>query len=138
MKIQTAAEPPFGNLSSQTGKLIEQLQRGFYGFASSDAWSPNVNLYETATAYLVCVDLSGVDKDKIDLQLVDSTLTLRGQRPVPSWNDMETEPGKFRIHLMEIDHGTFVRQVEIPDNGDPDKITAAYRNGMLWVEIPKK
>jgi HSP20 family protein len=138
MSTQTATDPPFGALSSQTGKLIDKLQRGFYGFARSDTWSPNVNLYETASSYLVCVDLAGVDKEKIDLQLAGATLTIRGKRPVPSCCEMENDSARLRIHLMEIDHGSFHRQVEIPPNGDADKITAAHRNGLLWVEIPKK
>jgi HSP20 family protein len=138
MKIQTANEPSFGALSNQTGKLIDQLQRGFYGFARSDTWSPNVNLYETANSYLVCVDLAGVEKEKIDLQLAGDYLTIRGQRPVPSCDGMENDSARLRIHLMEIDHGSFHRRVEIPPNGDADKITAVHRNGLLWVEIPKK
>ena len=38
---------------------------------------------------------------------------------------------------MEIDHGTFSREVELPQDVDREQITATYRNGMLWIEIPK-
>jgi HSP20 family molecular chaperone IbpA len=38
---------------------------------------------------------------------------------------------------MEIDHGSFLRVVELPQRVRQDKITAHYRNGMLWIEIPK-
>jgi HSP20 family protein len=136
------AEHPFSNLARQAGKMMDQMQKGFYVY-SSDTWTPNVNLYETATSYLVCVDLAGVDKDKIDLEVHDGRLRLRGSRPVPIREDIESEEQsehehkKMRVHLMEIDHGSFSREVELPSNINCDAISASYRNGMLWVEIPK-
>jgi HSP20 family molecular chaperone IbpA len=39
---------------------------------------------------------------------------------------------------MEIDHGAFAREVELPPDADRESITANYRNGLLWIEIPKK
>ncbi len=68
-------EQPFPNLSRQASKMMEQLQKGF--FYPSESWTPNVNLYETANGYLVCVDLAGVDKEKIDVEVIDQRLQLR-------------------------------------------------------------
>ena len=49
------------------------------------------------------------------------------------------EPHKrAKLHLMEIDHGQFTREVELPADANRESITATYRSGMLWVEIPKK
>src|SRR3954453_14013057 len=84
--IAAAAEPPFSHLARQANKLMDQMQKGFYVY-SSDTWTPNVNLYETAGTYLVCVDLAGVDKDKIDVEVVDQRLTLRGARAVPNFEE---------------------------------------------------
>jgi HSP20 family molecular chaperone IbpA len=42
------------------------------------------------------------------------------------------------VHLMEIDHGTFCRTVDIPANVDATKISANYREGLLWVMLPKR
>jgi HSP20 family molecular chaperone IbpA len=39
---------------------------------------------------------------------------------------------------MEIDHGAFTREVELPPDTNRDRIVAAHKNGMLWIEIPKK
>ena len=139
----TVADPPFQNLAKQARKLMDQMQKGYYGFYPSEAWTPNVNLYETACAYLVCVDLAGVEKDKIDVEVHENRLRLKGSRPVPSKDDGnsddagESEGKRVRIHVMEIDHGAFSREVELPENVDEEKIVATYRNGMLWIEIPK-
>ncbi|HWE93992.1 MAG TPA: Hsp20/alpha crystallin family protein [Tepidisphaeraceae bacterium] len=140
MPSSVAADPPFQNLARQARKLMDQMQKGYYTFSPSDVWTPSVNLYETAHSYLVCVDLAGVDKDKIDLEVREGRLRLRGSRAVPMQEEggsEEHEGKKVRVHLMEIDHGSFSREVELPSNINRDSISATYRNGMLWVEIPK-
>jgi HSP20 family molecular chaperone IbpA len=48
------------------------------------------------------------------------------------------DKGKLRVHMMEIDHGAFFREVELPERAAESKISAHYRNGMLWIELPKK
>jgi len=136
MPISVAADQPFSNLSRQANKFMEQFQKGY--FYPSESWTPNVNLYETAASYLVCVDLAGVDKEKIDVEVADQRLKLRGARAVPSfWGPNSEGHEKVRVHLMEIDHGGFTREVEIPADADRQNISASYRNGLLWIEIPK-
>jgi HSP20 family molecular chaperone IbpA len=45
---------------------------------------------------------------------------------------------RISVHLMEIDHGAFCREVELPDDVHRDRIVASHRNGLLWIELPKK
>jgi HSP20 family protein len=142
MSLTLASEPPFGHLARQAGKLMDQMQKGYYNFYPGEAWTPNVNLYETDTLYLVCVDLAGVDKSKIDIEAVGNRLSIRGARAVPVFEaDDAAREGesarKIRVHLMEIDHGSFSREVELPQGVPRERIAAIYRNGMLWIEIPK-
>jgi HSP20 family protein len=141
MPVETATEQPFGNLGSHLNKVIDQMNRGYFGFFSADAWAPNVNLYEDDDAYRVCVDLAGVEKDKIDISVQDQRLLIKGHRQVPCHPDGDCEPSgkqRVRVHLMEIDQGHFSREVELPNDANHGTITAAYRNGFLWIELPKK
>ena len=69
MPLETANEPPFGHVVRQMNRLLDQMHKGYYNFLPNETWTPSVNLYETETAYLVCVDLAGVDKDKIDVSI---------------------------------------------------------------------
>lgn len=136
MAMLTAAEEQYPNMTRQASKLMEQFQKGF--FYPNETWTPAVNLYETQSAYWVCVDLAGVDKDKIDVEVADHRLKLRGSRDVPTCSPADVDPQeKVKVHLMEIDHGAFTREVEIPTDSDRQNIKASYRNGMLWIEIPK-
>jgi HSP20 family molecular chaperone IbpA len=141
MPIETGPDHPFQHISRNVNKIVEQMQKGYYNFRPNETWAPNVNLYETDTAYLVCFDLGGVDKDKIDLEVSNGRLSLRGNRTVPTYDEPDVaspEKGKLRVHMMEIDHGAFFREVELPEAVVQSKINAQYRNGMLWIELPKK
>jgi HSP20 family protein len=139
MPLETASEPPFLNVSRQVNKLMDQLQKGYYNYYRPETWTPSVNLYETDTCYLVCIDLAGVEKSKIDLEVVEHNLSIRGTRhvPIPPHDDPAGAP-KYRVHLMEIDHGGFNRVVELPLDVKQEEIKASYDNGMLWIELPKK
>ena len=142
MPIDLATDPLF---TAGSPGMAEIVRRGYFGFTAAETWTPNVNLYEMASRYLVCVDLAGVEKDKIDLTVVDGRLRLRGSRPVPAFPaDVEPAGGaeksqdrRARLHLMEIDHGAFTREVDLPEDIRQADIVATYRNGMLWIEIPK-
>jgi HSP20 family protein len=136
MPTKTASDPTFGNIQRQMQRLMEQMQKGFFNFCSTETWTPNVNLYESDSTYIVCVDLSGVDKEKIEVVVHDQKLILRGARLVPT--PAESQPAKLRVHVMEIDHGPFCREVELPADVAHEKIAAAHLNGLLWIELPKK
>ena len=78
--------------------MLEQLQnKGYYGFFSNENWTPNVNLYETEAAYLVCVDLAGVEKEKIEIEVVDGRLRLQRK---PRGADVDRRPPKHGIHAF--------------------------------------
>lgn len=141
MPVLTANEPPFGHMVRQVSRLLDQMHKGYYNFLPGEAWTPSVNLYETETTYLVCVDLAGVEKEKIDILIVDGRLKLRGARSVPTVpneGSAEAQPKRVRVHLMEIDHGAFCREVELPHDIQHDRVGANYRDGLLWIELPKK
>lgn len=134
MPISAGTEQPYRSASS--GKSPDPLSRGYFNYVPNEAWKPNVNLYETDSAYLVCVDLAGVEKHEIDVTVEQQTLHIRGNRTVPTFKGL-SQKARFRIHLMEIDHGQFSRDVELPANVEQGRITASHRDGMLWIELPK-
>ncbi len=150
VKVLVAGEQSFGQVSRQMNKILEQLQKGYSNFYPSDTWNPSVNLYETDEAYHVCVDLAGVEKDKIDLTIQGQRLVLKGARPVPVCTETQGSSAaegdseqsehhhkRVRVHVMEIDHGSFSREVELPQSVDRDNIAAKYIDGMLWIHLPK-
>lgn len=140
MTIKLASEPTFGSIARHFGKL-DPFNKGFFGFMPSETWTPNVNLYESETCYVVCVDLAGVEKSQIEVVVQDNTLKLTGRRSPPAASPAKEPTScdtRLRVHLMEIDHGRFSRDVELPADVNSAKITATFENGLLWIEAPKK
>ncbi|MGA3068507.1 MAG: Hsp20/alpha crystallin family protein, partial [Tepidisphaeraceae bacterium] len=119
MVIATFTEKPHRSPPGTGAKLPDPAySRGYYSFYPTESWTPNVNLYETDRSYVVCVDLAGVDKAKIEVEVIDGRLTLRGKRAVPVTpeNPSGGQSARIRVHLMEIDHGAFARDVELPED----------------------
>ena len=155
MTTNAQGDPPFSKFSRQAGRVVDAVTHNFTGFVGSDpTWTPCVNLYEVEQAYRVCVDLAGVDKDRIDVTVRPPTkgdelprLYIGGERPVPRSpvasspavsGDGRPASSKSRVHRMEIDHGRFAREVELPADVDHEAISATYRAGLLWIELPKR
>ncbi len=110
------------------------LDRGFFQSWATDSWRPEVNLYETRSAFLVCADLAGMDERTIQVSVAANQLIIRGRRTCPMPGGKEKA---VAVHLMEIDHGSFGRSVDIPADVDDQNISAHYDAGMLWVTLPK-
>jgi HSP20 family protein len=97
-------------------------------------WSPAINAYRCDEGIVICVDLAGVDKTRIEVSLQARSLLIRGTRQPP-------EPGResgsrLQILAMEIDCGPFEREVPLPLEVDPEGVRAEQRNGLLWVYLP--
>ncbi len=137
-----AATPPlfqvseeFANLVRQMNQLVDrEMSRLPGGFSPLDAFRPAVNLYETQSAFLICVDVAGMDQNDIDVSLERGNVAIRGRRLSPMPPDGSRA---VAMHLMEIDHGNFCRTVEVPAGVDASVIDASYHVGMLWITLPK-
>jgi HSP20 family protein len=113
----------------------EVFATGSRKYCPRGTWSPAVNLYEDSACYYVVADLAGVDADDMELRVEKSVLVLVGHRNPPDPADLK---GQTVVHLMEIDHGNFCRTVQLPAEADAVGIEASYRNGLLWIRIPRK
>ena len=131
--LQTAHRGSFSSGEVRVTKWVEHvLGPSYHRYRSDEAWVPSINLYECKTAYWVVVDLAGVSGEAIAIRVEGGKMLISGERPTPALPEAQA-----CMHLMEIDHGRFVRALELPDNADVDAIKATYRSGLLWVQIPK-
>jgi HSP20 family molecular chaperone IbpA len=94
-------------------------------------WRPATDAYETEDAFIVQMDLAGMDPGRIEVLADHESLVVRGVR------QDTTEPGKKHFHKMEINVGPFTRRVAITLEVDPTRATATYKGGFLFVTFPK-
>ena len=111
----------------------EVLSRQYIQFRPTGIWQPDINIYETDSALIVCADLAGMKPEAIHVELEGRMLVLSGERPRP----VPEQCNCASVHVMEIDAGPFRREIEIPESADRGKISAKYCEGFLWVTLLK-
>ena len=91
---------------------------------------PRINLSEDADNYYVEALVPGIDPNDIELNVMQGTLTLSGER--------KEQQGNGRTwHRHERGSGKFMRTLELPDSVDSGKVAAEYRHGILLIPLPK-
>ena len=94
-------------------------------------WRPATDVYETATEFVVQMDLAGMERSAIEVIVDDDLLVVRGTRREVA------HPGKKQFHEMEIRVGPFERHVRVPGHVDPNSARARYESGFLFVVMEK-
>lgn len=121
---------------SMTDQLAAQLQR--LHFASMqppcDTWQPAVNVYAYDDHIEVCVELAGVRKRDIKVEVEQGRLMIRGQRQLPDSGFKHKTCS--RILVMEIADGAFERILEFPVAVETERVSARQDDGWLWITLP--
>jgi HSP20 family protein len=97
----------------------------------AQTWTPTSDIYETDDHIKIYLDLPGMNRDNLDIQLTgNNTLTIRGERKFE-----EVEKAKY--HRVERFYGNFTRSFVLPQNVEADKIAATFKDGVLELVLPK-
>jgi HSP20 family protein len=95
----------------------------------SNVWSPPTDEYETEDAYVVRVEIAGMQDDDFEILLENNTLLISGSRA--------DFPGRRAYQQMEIRFGKFATAVSLPGPVNVDQARAEYKDGFLTVVLPK-
>ena len=98
----------------------------------SVAWSPVVDIEESAEAYVIRAELPGLSKEKVKVTVENGVLTLSGAR------DLERRVETKTFHRVERSHGTFTRSFTLPDDVDSKSVAANFKDGVLEIQIAKR
>jgi HSP20 family protein len=109
----------------------DSLRRGMP--SGSFAYNPEIDFKETDKAYVVKIDLPGIDKDKINVKAENGALEISGERE--SGREEKTKDGG--LYRSERSFGSFLRTIPIPADADTQGLTAEEKQGVLTVTIPK-
>jgi HSP20 family protein len=93
-------------------------------------WTPLVDLYETADAFVLTAELPGLSQDQIDIHAEEHRIVIRGERPSRS-------TGSEQYHRVERGHGPFGRTFALPEPIEVERVTADLREGLLTITMPK-
>jgi len=127
---------PFGDLFSIHDRINKLFEDEFYkssekGLDSLASWYPVADIYETKDNYVFKMELPGLSKEDVDIELSDNLLTIKGEKKE------EKEVKKEDFHRIERFSGKFKRTFTIPKDIDSKKISASMKDGIMEVRIPK-
>jgi HSP20 family protein len=108
----------------------------FYGWPHVEhneqtAWCPRTDVRETEKEIVLDLEIPGIEKKDIKVEVKNNTLTISGER-------CEEETGEgIDYYRRERRYGRFERSFGLPDTVDEDKVNAQYKNGILKVTLQK-
>ena len=94
-------------------------------------WSPLVDITEDEKEYLIKAELPETKKENVRLTVENDVLAISGERK------FEKEENGKKYHRIERAYGSFVRSFSLPEDSDGSKVSADYKEGVLYVHLPK-
>ena len=114
--------------------LDEALAGSLNGSSEVRAWVPALDVVERHDAYLIALEVPGVDPSTIDISFEQNVLTVRGSKAMGFEMAENTE---LRVYSAERVVGNFERSVRLPEFVDGEKISAEFKHGVLFLTVPK-
>ena len=100
---------------------------------AQDSFAPASSVAESEDRYEIDVDLPGIKKEDIKIELVDNQLTIAGERKSESTDNRKD----IKVHWSKRLFGRFEEKFSLPNKVDQNGIQAVFSNGTLKVVIPK-
>jgi len=117
----------FSSPFARFAKSMDELRAG-----RASQLSPAVDLAEDEKGYAVSIELPGVKKEDVVVELHGNVLSVRGEKK------SEREGKQERGHWLERSFGSFSRSFTLPPGALADELKAAFKDGVLTIEIPKR
>jgi HSP20 family protein len=142
-KKQTSLAPtrdPFTLLRQMTSDLDRLFDASAWPFrwtgvrtrSEGDAttWFPDVDVFEKDERLFVSIDLPGMKKEEVKVEVADGHLAIYGTRK------KEVEEKKEHFYRCEREYGSFYREIPLPEGLKIDDVKATFADGVLEVSVP--
>ena len=113
---------------------VQRAFRQFFGDADaslSGIFSPALDVEENENEFTLHVEVPGVKSADVEVSIEENVLTIAGAR------DFYDEKSTEGFRRIERRFGRFHRAVRLPDRVDPERVVAAYKDGLLTITVPK-
>ncbi|NMG45115.1 Hsp20 family protein [Aromatoleum toluvorans] len=126
------------DLVSELDRLQREMQQA-YEFSPSirglaRGGFPAMNVGNTPHSVEIYAFAPGIDPATIDVQLEKGVLTIAGERA----SVLPPQDANATVHIDERFSGRFRRVVTLPDDADPNAVSAKYRDGVLHVSVQRR
>jgi len=92
---------------------------------------PALDVTESDDQYVITLEVPGVAKEDVTVEIHENLMTIRGEK------NSEREEKQEKSRWVERRYGSFSRSFTLPSNTDPERIKAAFKDGVLTIEVAK-
>jgi len=123
-----------GDMHSKLQKTIDEMFQQVNPMVvfREQTWRPQMDVYETPREIIVVGEISGVNKEDLEVEVDQKAVKITGVR-----RETARVPG-MRYHLAEIVYGRFERILFLPVPINPEEVQASYVNGLLKITMAKR
>jgi HSP20 family protein len=126
-------------------QMTSELDRMFEGFEwpafkwpsmrfgpvfAGAGWFPEIDVFARDNRLVTRVDLPGMKKEDVKVEIVDGRLTIAGERK------LESEENKENFYRSERQYGSFYRSVPLPEGARLEDVKATFSDGVLEISVP--
>ncbi|NLG73881.1 MAG: Hsp20/alpha crystallin family protein [Chloroflexi bacterium] len=130
MVAELKSEPSRRDSFSSGDLRYQEPNSGVWRFyMNTPVWQPPADIYETADALVVRLEVAGLRENDFAIELNDGRLLVRGSR-----SDI---PERRAYHQMEIRFGEFRFEMDLNVDVLIEQVHAVYANGFLRIILPK-
>ncbi len=119
----------FNRMTQRMAQLFEQQWPEFPSLLGREGFTPLADVEESDDAYTIDMDLPGVDRDDIDIEVTGRRLVVSGER------NEKDRTGLLRRQTRTV--GRFRYEVTLPDQVNGEGIDASLNDGVLHLRVPK-
>jgi HSP20 family protein len=130
---------PFREMQDLQNRVLHALQgksavagNGQQESITVAEWSPVVDITEDSAEYLIKAELPEIKREDVKVTVESGVLTLSGECRL-----VKEESGR-KYHRVERAYGSFLRSFHLPEDADPGKVAAEFKDGVLQIHLPKK
>ncbi len=122
------------NMKERIEELMDEVYENFDVFRYKEdipSWKPIADVYETSSSYVIQLEIPGVEKENISVEIKGKELVVSGERRFIK------DVSSTSYHIMERSYGPFYRKFLLPEDVDTSKISANLQNGLLTITVLK-
>jgi HSP20 family protein len=129
---------PFSNIATLQDRINRLFEDAFPRTADDEedlsagaAWRPYTDIFETESGVTILMDLPGVEKEDVSVEVKENILSISGNRTC------EAAVEEKKYYRRERSCGSFKRSFGMRGTIAPEKIKASFKNGVLKIELAK-
>jgi HSP20 family protein len=141
LRPAAASRDPFAMLRQMTSDLDQMFDDAPWaafrwpslrlrGSGEPLTWAPKIDVFERDNRLVTKVDLPGMKKEDVKVEVTDGHLAISGERK------RETEEKKERTYRYEREYGSFSRAIPLPEGVKLEDVKATFADGVLEVSVP--